>query len=116
MTFQKLSCFLILNVGIVRDLEICLKVNKAFSGFYSRHPLTLPNLNKEKNYQNLSNIPILRLYLPYILFQVKIPLCQVDLAQTINEWKDVQSCKEDDEYLGDICFSLRYIRAKHLSN
>ncbi len=41
--------------------------------------------------------------------QVKIPLCQVDLAQTINEWKDVQSCKEDDEYLGDICFSLRYV-------
>jgi len=40
---------------------------------------------------------------------VKIPLCQVDLAQTINEWKDVQSCKEDDEYLGDICFSLRYV-------
>ena len=39
---------------------------------------------------------------------MKIPLCQVDLAQTINEWKDVQSCKEDDEYLGDICFSLRF--------
>ena len=38
---------------------------------------------------------------------MKIPLCQVDLAQTINEWKDVQSCKEDDEYLGDMCFSLR---------
>ena len=44
-----------------------------------------------------------------VVFQVKIPLCQVDLAQTINEWKDVQSCKEDDEYLGDICFSLRSI-------
>ncbi len=33
----------------------------------------------------------------------------MDLAQTINEWKDVQSAKEDDEYLGDICFSLRYV-------
>ena len=48
-----------------------------------------------------SNLPF------FLAFQVKIPLCQVDLAQTINEWKDVQSCKEDDEYLGDICFSLR---------
>lgn len=41
--------------------------------------------------------------------EVKIALCQVDLAQTINEWKDVQSNKEDDTYLGDICFSLRYV-------
>jgi len=40
---------------------------------------------------------------------VKLPLCQIDLAQTINEWKDVQSNKEDDQYLGDICFSLRYV-------
>lgn len=29
--------------------------------------------------------------------KVKVPLCQVDLAQTINEWKDVQSNKEDDQ-------------------
>ena len=33
----------------------------------------------------------------------------MDLAQTINEWKDIQTNKEDDEYLGDICFSLRYV-------
>ena len=33
----------------------------------------------------------------------------MDLAQTINEWRDIQSNKEDDEYLGDICFSLRYV-------
>ena len=33
----------------------------------------------------------------------------VDLAQTVNEWKDVESNKEDDQYLGDICFSLRYV-------
>ena len=39
---------------------------------------------------------------------MKLPLCQIDLAQTISEWKDVQSNKEDDQYLGDICFSLRY--------
>ena len=33
----------------------------------------------------------------------------VDLAQTISEWKDVEGNKEDDQYLGDICFSLRYV-------
>ena len=38
-----------------------------------------------------------------------MPLCQIDLAQTISEWKDVQSNKEDDQYLGDVCFSLRYV-------
>ena len=35
-------------------------------------------------------------------------MCQIDLAQTISEWKDVQSNKEDDQYLGDICLNLRY--------
>ena len=40
---------------------------------------------------------------------MKLPLCQIDLAQTITEWKDVQSNNEDDQYLGDICFSLRYV-------
>ena len=33
----------------------------------------------------------------------------MDLAQPVNEWKDVESNKEDDQYLGDICFSLRYV-------
>ena len=33
----------------------------------------------------------------------------VDLAGTINEWKDIETNKEDDQYLGDICFSLRYV-------
>jgi len=33
----------------------------------------------------------------------------VDLAQTITEWKDVEGNKDDDQYLGDICFSLRYV-------
>eukprot|EP00094_Tigriopus_californicus_P004894 TCALIF_04712-PA protein Name:"Similar to Syt1 Synaptotagmin 1 (Drosophila melanogaster)" AED:0.11 eAED:0.11 QI:457/0.81/0.75/1/0.90/0.91/12/711/456 len=41
--------------------------------------------------------------------EVKVPLCMVDLAQTIEEWKDLQSVKVDDQYLGDICFSLRYV-------
>ena len=33
----------------------------------------------------------------------------IDLAQTIEEWKDLCSVKVDDQYLGDICFSLRYV-------
>merc|ERR1739848_19822 len=41
--------------------------------------------------------------------EIKIPLNMVDLAQTISEWKDVESNKDDDQYLGDICFSLRYV-------
>jgi len=41
--------------------------------------------------------------------EVKVPLCMIDLAQTIEEWKDIQSVKIDDQYLGDICFSLRYV-------
>ena len=44
----------------------------------------------------------------------------VDLAQPISEWKDIESNKEDDQYLGDICFSLRYVptsgKVKHLQN
>ena len=66
---------------------------------------------------------------------IQVPLCMVDLAQTIEEWKDLQSVKVDDQvgadadrqtdrqtssnpckcdltspqYLGDICFSLRYV-------
>lgn len=27
----------------------------------------------------------------------KVPLCMVDLAQTIEEWKDLQSVKVDDQ-------------------
>lgn len=44
--------------------------------------------------------------------EVKIPLCQVDLAQTIEEWRELQSVEGDggqDGKLGDICFSLRYV-------
>ena len=29
--------------------------------------------------------------------EVKVPLCMVDLAQTIEEWKDIQSLKVDDQ-------------------
>merc|ERR1711862_282577 len=41
--------------------------------------------------------------------EIKLPLSMVDLAQTIEEWKDLCSVKVDDQYLGDICFSLRYV-------
>ncbi|XP_050701560.1 synaptotagmin 1-like isoform X4 [Eriocheir sinensis] len=41
--------------------------------------------------------------------EVKIPLCQVDLAQTIQEWRDLVSVEGDGGQLGDICFSLRYV-------
>ena len=30
----------------------------------------------------------------------KVPLCMVDLAQTIEEWKDLQSVKVDDQVGG----------------
>nr|ACN21655.1 synaptotagmin I [Pediculus humanus] len=44
--------------------------------------------------------------------EVKVPLCQVDLAQTIEEWRDLQSVEGEggqENKLGDICFSLRYV-------
>ncbi|KAF3430550.1 hypothetical protein E2986_07302 [Frieseomelitta varia] len=44
--------------------------------------------------------------------EVKVPLCQVDLAQTIEEWRELQSVEGEggqDNKLGDICFSLRYV-------
>ncbi|XP_076181918.1 synaptotagmin 1 isoform X2 [Ptiloglossa arizonensis] len=44
--------------------------------------------------------------------EVKVPLCQIDLAQTIEEWRDLQSVEGEggqDNKLGDICFSLRYV-------
>uniref|UniRef100_T1JJ35 C2 domain-containing protein n=1 Tax=Strigamia maritima TaxID=126957 RepID=T1JJ35_STRMM len=44
--------------------------------------------------------------------EVKLPLNQVDLAQTIEEWRDLTSVEGEqgqDNKLGDICFSLRYV-------
>ncbi|XP_055938933.1 synaptotagmin 1-like isoform X2 [Argiope bruennichi] len=41
--------------------------------------------------------------------EVKIPLNTVDLAQTIEEWKDLTSVEGEQGQLGDICFSLRYV-------
>lgn len=44
--------------------------------------------------------------------EVKIPLNTLDLAQTIEEWKDltgVEGEQGQENKLGDICFSLRYV-------
>jgi len=41
--------------------------------------------------------------------EVKIPMNTIDLAQTIEEWRDLTSVDGDKEVLGDICFSLRYV-------
>nr|CAH0104654.1 unnamed protein product [Daphnia galeata] len=44
--------------------------------------------------------------------EVKVPLCMVDLAQTIEEWAEVTSVEGEggqENKLGDICFSLRYV-------
>lgn len=44
--------------------------------------------------------------------EVKVALNQVDLAQTLEEWRDLTSVEGEqgqDNKLGDICFSLRYV-------
>ena len=42
--------------------------------------------------------------------EIRLPMNQIDLAQTIEEWRDIQSAEEEGpEKLGDICFSLRYV-------
>ena len=46
--------------------------------------------------EHLSNDFLLTTFLTQI-GEVKVPLCMVDLAQTIEEWKDIQSLKVDDQ-------------------
>ena len=41
--------------------------------------------------------------------QLKIPLFTIDLAKTIEEWGDLSPVDLKNQYLGDICFSLRYV-------
>ena len=36
-------------------------------------------------------------YILLSFFPPQVPLCMVDLAQTIEEWKDLQSVKVDDQ-------------------
>lgn len=45
-----------------------------------------------------------------IIGEIKIPLKSLDLAQPIEQWRDLDSAeKEEPEKLGDICVSLRYV-------
>lgn len=41
--------------------------------------------------------------------EVKIPMNHIDLAQTIEEWRELSSVEGEQGILGDICFSLRYV-------
>ncbi|XP_037111864.1 synaptotagmin Va isoform X2 [Syngnathus acus] len=45
-----------------------------------------------------------------VIGEIKIPMNTIDLAQPIHEWKDlIGGEKEEQEKLGDICISLRYV-------
>lgn len=45
-----------------------------------------------------------------VIGEIKIPMNSIDLAQPIHEWRDlVGGEKEEQEKLGDICISLRYV-------
>lgn len=45
-----------------------------------------------------------------VIGEVKIPMNSVDLGQPLHEWRDlVGGEKEEQEKLGDICISLRYV-------
>ncbi|XP_043922270.1 synaptotagmin-1-like [Protopterus annectens] len=45
-----------------------------------------------------------------IIGELKIPMNKIDFSHVTEEWRDLQSAeKEEQEKLGDICFSLRYV-------
>uniref|UniRef100_A0A8C2YWM4 Synaptotagmin Vb n=1 Tax=Cyclopterus lumpus TaxID=8103 RepID=A0A8C2YWM4_CYCLU len=45
-----------------------------------------------------------------IIGEIKIPMNSVDLGQPMQQWRDVESGeKEEQEKLGDVCISLRYV-------
>ncbi|XP_049481949.1 synaptotagmin-1-like [Panthera uncia] len=45
-----------------------------------------------------------------IIGEFKVPMNTVDFGHITEEWRDLQSAeKEEQEKLGDICFSLRYV-------
>ncbi|XP_043915303.1 synaptotagmin-2-like isoform X1 [Protopterus annectens] len=47
-----------------------------------------------------------------IIGEVRIPLKSIDLNHVIEEWRELdQAVKDEQERLGDICFSLRYVPA-----
>uniref|UniRef100_A0A8B9JFV9 Synaptotagmin-1-like n=1 Tax=Astyanax mexicanus TaxID=7994 RepID=A0A8B9JFV9_ASTMX len=45
-----------------------------------------------------------------VIGQIKIPMNCVDLGQPLHQWRDLESAeKEEQEKLGDVCISLRYV-------
>ncbi|XP_029913881.1 synaptotagmin Va isoform X2 [Myripristis murdjan] len=45
-----------------------------------------------------------------VIGEIKIPMNSIDLGQPIHEWRDlVGGEKEEQEKLGDVCISLRYV-------
>ncbi|XP_051925390.1 synaptotagmin Vb isoform X1 [Hippocampus zosterae] len=40
---------------------------------------------------------------------IKIPMNSVDLGQPIQQWRDLESTEKEEEKLGDVCISLRYV-------
>ncbi|XP_074511802.1 synaptotagmin Va isoform X1 [Sebastes fasciatus] len=45
-----------------------------------------------------------------VIGEIKIPMNSIDLAQPLHEWRDlVGGEKEEQEKLGDVCISLRYV-------
>uniref|UniRef100_A0A3B5L3F7 C2 domain-containing protein n=1 Tax=Xiphophorus couchianus TaxID=32473 RepID=A0A3B5L3F7_9TELE len=41
--------------------------------------------------------------------EIKIPMNSVDLGQPMQQWRDLESGEKEEEKLGDICISLRYV-------
>uniref|UniRef100_A0A3Q3KGH4 C2 domain-containing protein n=1 Tax=Monopterus albus TaxID=43700 RepID=A0A3Q3KGH4_MONAL len=41
--------------------------------------------------------------------EIKIPMSSVDLGQPMQQWRDLESGEKEEEKLGDICISLRYV-------
>ncbi|XP_016120192.1 synaptotagmin-2-like, partial [Sinocyclocheilus grahami] len=44
-----------------------------------------------------------------VIGQITIPMSCVDLGQPLHEWRDLESGEKEEEKLGDICISLRYV-------
>ncbi|XP_051542815.1 synaptotagmin Vb isoform X1 [Myxocyprinus asiaticus] len=44
-----------------------------------------------------------------VIGQITIPINSVDLAQPLHEWRDLENGDKEEEKLGDVCISLRYV-------
>ncbi|KAL4690473.1 hypothetical protein H8957_003883 [Semnopithecus entellus] len=41
--------------------------------------------------------------------EVRVPMSSVDLGRPVQTWRELQAAPREEEKLGDICFSLRYV-------